>query len=86
MTAFTGHVYVSAGQWEIAEIVIEVSILPVGRVMAGSTICAKLTAMRVILMMTGIAILRRRCEIRQTACIDMALGTVKFRMLAGKLK
>ena len=47
-----------AGQREVAAVMVEIRILPVGRVMAGRAICAKLTVMLVILSVAGITVHR----------------------------
>lgn len=52
MTLFTCHARVGAGQREVAEIVVEAGIMPIGGVMAGSAIGAVLTVVFIILLMT----------------------------------
>ncbi|HET6821273.1 MAG TPA: hypothetical protein VFH34_01425 [Anaerolineales bacterium] len=54
--------------------------------MARCTIRAKLTVVRVILLVAGKTILRRRDKINQPARVEVALHTGKTNMAAGQLK
>lgn len=56
MTAFTGHIRVGACQREVAAVMIKANIVPIGRIVAGSAIRAKLPVMVVILLMAGVTI------------------------------
>ena len=58
MAALTGDVNVFAGQQEGCTAVIEGHILPVGRMMAGSTVRAKLARVGIILVVAGETIYR----------------------------
>ena len=58
MTGSALHICMSATQRECGVVVVERHVLPAARVMAGSTICAKLPIVLIIADMTGIAILR----------------------------
>ena len=51
------------GQWEVAEVMVEVRVMPIGGVMAGGTIRPVLTVMFIILLMTGDTIHRRALEL-----------------------
>ena len=54
--------------------------------MARCTIRAKLTVVRVILLVAGKTILRRRGKVNQPARVDVALHTSKNSMAAGQLE
>lgn len=58
----------SAGQGEVAAVMIEIDIIPTGRIMASRAVCAELTVMGVILLVTGNA----SCRCAFKLLIDMA--------------
>jgi len=53
----------STGEWEFAAVMIEIHMVPTGRVMTGRTVCAKIAIMVIILLMTRIAIHGRAFEL-----------------------
>ena len=65
-----------------AEVVIEICILPIGRVMAGGTVAPILAVMLIVLLVAGIAICRGANE----NLIDMAGFAGRLRMLAFQLE
>ena len=66
--------YIDMGtlQGEVAAIVVEGRVLPIRRIVAGSTVCAKTTAMLIYLAVTGIAI--RRCALIDTILMASLTG------------
>jgi hypothetical protein len=70
-----------AGQREFAQVMIEVRVMPVGRLMAGSTVCAILTVM-LIALVAGVAIQRRAFVLP----IDMARFTLHLYMFPLELE
>lgn len=68
----------AANQWEFGKVVIEVSILPVRRTMAGGAIRAIFTLMFIILLMAGIAIHGCAMEL----LVYMTLLTSRFHVFA----
>lgn len=86
MAALTGNRRVRAGQREIAEIVIEIRILPIRWVMASSAFCTILTLMGIIQMMTGIAVPGCSGKIYKAACIDVTLHTGHADMFSCELE
>ena len=54
--------------------------------MAGSTLGAVLAIVRVVVVVTGVAILRRCCEVAKAAGVDVALHTGKTCMFARQLE
>ena len=56
MALLAGQTHMTTCQRESAQIVIEVGILPIGRVMTGSAIRAILPCVFVILLVAGVAI------------------------------
>lgn len=63
MTALTGHARVRAGQREVAEVVIEIRIMPIRGVMTGSTIRTILAVVCVFLLVAGDTVHRRAPEL-----------------------
>lgn len=59
MALLTSHVHVRARQREVAQVVVEGRVLPIGRVVAGSAIRTKLTVVFIVLSMTGVTIRER---------------------------
>jgi hypothetical protein len=80
MAVFTRHIHVAAGQWEIAQIMIEGCISPTGCSMADTAIRAKTTIMLVVLSVTGKTVGWRSL----IDAIPMALLTTYFRVPAVK--
>ena len=76
VTALALHAGMPACQWEVAAVVVEIRILPIGGVMAGSTICAVPAIVLIVLPVTGIAV--HRCAF--VLPVDMARLAVCFRM------
>ena len=73
MAGFASHFRVFALQLERSQVVIELCGRPSLRGVTLAAIQPKAAVMRLIVMVTGIAILWRRREIRQRACVDMTL-------------
>lgn len=86
VTAFTRHVHVSAGQRELAQVMVEGRGLPALGGVALTAVRTETAFVRVVGMMTGIAVLESHREIAQTAGTQMALGTLHLDMLPGKLE
>jgi hypothetical protein len=59
MATLASHIDMGAIQGKVTTIVVEGCVFPVGRIVTGTTVCAKTAAMLIILAMTGIAIHRR---------------------------
>jgi hypothetical protein len=86
MTRFTSHFRMPAFQFESRQIVVKFCGRPALRCVTLTALQPKATFMWLIIMVTGIAILQCRCEVTQTARIDMALYTGKINMPASDLK
>ena len=67
MTGSALHICMTATQGKGGVVVVKRHVLPAARVMAGSTICAKLPIVLIIADMTGIAILR--CALEGSICV-----------------
>jgi hypothetical protein len=65
---------------------VEFSRSPSAGVMTRRTLRSELTIVGIILLVAGVAILRRRGEVYQPACIDMTLHAGKTSMAARKLE
>ena len=63
MAFFTGDSSVLAFQFERGEVMVKIGIFPIGRVMAVLTLTPILPIMFVILIVAGIAILRRGLKV-----------------------
>lgn len=63
MATLTSYSGVSTGQWEVAAVMIEISILPIGGIMAGSAIRAIFAIVLVIFPVTGVTIHGRTFEL-----------------------
>ena len=78
MALLASDSHMSARQREVTAAMIEVGILPTGRVMTGSAIRTKLSIVCVIPLMAGIAVCRRALEL----LVDMARLASYVLMLA----
>src|SRR5688500_13864924 len=58
MTVYTSHIHMRARQWEVAQVVIKRRGTPAIHRMTGRTIHAKTTLVRLIVMVTRVAILQ----------------------------
>ena len=56
MALLAGQTHMPARQWEGAQVVVEVGILPIGWIMTGGAIRAILPGVFVILLVTGITV------------------------------
>jgi hypothetical protein len=56
MALLTSYSRVAAGQREVTAVMVEIDVLPIRRVMTGSTVRTILTIMLIILLMAGITI------------------------------
>ena len=56
MALLASQAHMGACQREVAQVMVKGGVLPIGRIVAGSAIRAKLTVMLVILLMAGVAI------------------------------
>ena len=86
MTGLAIDFGVPAFELECCQIVIKGGRRPAVRGMALAAIQSKTALMRLIVMMAGIAILRRRRKIAKVAPVDMTLHTGKAHMLPGELE
>ena len=86
MTIFAGHIHMRAGQREATEVVIERCGSPALCGVTRSAIQPKAALMRLIVMVTGIAILQRHRKISKTTRVDMALHTRNAGMFACQLE
>lgn len=77
MAALTSHSRMRAGQGKVAAAMIEVRVVPIRRVMTGSTVCTILTVMFVISLVAGVAI----CGRAFVLIVQMAGFTSHVRML-----
>src|SRR5512132_2835395 len=59
MAALAGYAGMRPSQWEVAEVMIEIDIVPTGRIMTNRAIRAILTIVGILLSMTGKTIRRR---------------------------
>lgn len=82
MTAFTRNSHVRAGQRELRKVVIKTGVFPIRWLMTGSAIRAVTSAMLIILLMAGIAILWGTLE----HLVDMALLTFHIGMAGFQLE
>ena len=82
MTTLTRHSRVRTGQWEVAEVVIEIRVMPIGGVMAGGTIRAILAVMFIILLVAGDTLHRRALEL----AVQMAGFTSHVRVFSFKFE
>jgi len=73
-------------QFEGRQVVIEGGVFPIIWRVTGAAICAKLTIMRVVCAVAGIAILGCGLKVSQTAGIFMTGDTLHFSMSASQLK
>ena len=86
MTVLAGKACMSASQGEIAQVMVEGCRSPALGGMALAAIETKATLMRLVGVMTGVAILPRHREIAEAACIHMALHTGNSNMPACQLE
>ena len=56
MAVLTSQSHMRARQREVAEVMIEIGIMPIGRIVAGSTVRAILTVVLIIPLMAGVAV------------------------------
>ena len=63
MAAFTSDSGMGTGQGKVAQVVVEISIVPIGWVMTGSAICSELPVVFVILSMARVTIHGRASEL-----------------------
>lgn len=82
MTALALDACMCAGQWKLRVVMVKADMVPAGWVMADRAIGAILTAMRVLLFMTGVAICGRPFEY----FVDMTGVTGGFLVLTFKLE
>ena len=82
MTGLTGHIDVFAFELERRQVVIERCRGPTIRGVTLAAIQPKATLVRLIVMMTGIAILQRHREVTRAARVDMTLHAGKTRVFA----
>jgi hypothetical protein len=67
-----------ARQREVAEVMIEIGIMPIGRIVAGSTVRAILAIMFIILLMAGVAVHGRAFVLPVHGRISSHLGVLAF--------
>lgn len=82
MTLLASHINMTSRQREVAELVIEVGILPIGWVMTGGAIRAVCAVVFIVLLMTGVTISRRASK----DLVLMAGLTSHFGMFAFQLE
>ena len=81
MAGLTGHVCVLALQFERGQIVVESGRRPAIHRVTLAAIQPEATLMRLIVMMTGVAILQGHLEVAKAARVDMTLYTGKTHVL-----
>lgn len=80
------HICMGAVQFESGEAVIERGWRPAFGRMAGFAGCAVLAAMRVVSLMTGVAILRGGSQVADFACVDMTQAAIHLCVFARQWK
>ena len=75
MTLAARYIGMCTGQLEAGQVVIKGRWQPAAGGMTGATIRAELAFMRIILLMTGVAVLGRCLEVGNAACTGMAGST-----------
>jgi hypothetical protein len=86
VTGLTSHLGMFTFQLECHKVVVECRGYPAVRSMALAAIGTKAALVRLIVEMTGIAILRGRGELDYTSRIDVTLNTSNTHMLAAKFE
>jgi len=75
MAIFTGHFRMGTQQFEICFVMVILDKVPIFRGMAGGAIGTQLALVRIIILVTGKAILRCSLQIHYTASAHMTLRT-----------
>lgn len=86
VTGLATYICMGAVQFESREAVIERGWRPAFGRMAGFAGCAVLAAMRVVSLMTGVAILRGGSQVADFACVDMTQAAIRLGVFASQRK